>query len=223
MAEAECRDEEEWNERLENESVQSLSRSFYESFARGHYNGADGKEVHNDEFCCSPSVGSLTIGGYSSTTEHARPHPPFDDSSSTTRKESTRRGIFDLTRAFRDLRACSSSRTVLPVRLGRALSPSSEATPPAVLKTPIPPSHSVLGSTRARARRRRLRQSTTGKTMASVPTKAPTIDGGAPSEAPVSGGAIPGELKLLQRKVGEDGGEFWHVLSCCPREGHVHG
>lgn len=233
MAEAERRDEGEWNEHLENESVRSLSRYFYESFAKGHYAGDDGKTAHNDNFFCSSSVGSLTIGECSSTTEHTHPRPPFASSSSsscTPRKERTRRGIFDLSRAFRDLRACSSSQTVIPVRLGRTLPLSSEATPPAVLKTPIPPPYGVVRSARACGRRHSLRQSTTGKTIANVPTTAPTTDVDAPSEVSISGGTIPGGLifycsdryagkverfdTFFRAFQGSGGGRYW-CFTCC--------
>ena len=66
MAEAARRYDEEWNERLENESVQSLSRSFYKSFAKGHYSGDFGETTCNDGFSYSSSMGSLTLGRSSS-------------------------------------------------------------------------------------------------------------------------------------------------------------
>ncbi|CAM9397924.1 unnamed protein product, partial [Sphacelaria rigidula] len=158
MAEAGRRYDEEWNERLENESVQSLSRSFYKSFAKGHYSGYCGGTSCNDGFSYSSSMESLTLGGSFShvTCRTALSCDRSEEDSSVTarhgvieasqlkdaegrapsREKPARRSIFDLTRAFRRLRACSSARTVLPVRLGRALPQSSVVIPPAVLKTP---------------------------------------------------------------------------------------
>lgn len=40
MTEARRRNEEDWQDSFENESVQSLSRSFYDSFAKGHFSGS---------------------------------------------------------------------------------------------------------------------------------------------------------------------------------------
>lgn len=40
MTEARRRNEEDWQDSLDTESVQSLSRSFYESFAKGNFSGS---------------------------------------------------------------------------------------------------------------------------------------------------------------------------------------
>lgn len=40
MTEAKRRNEDDWHESLENESVRYLSRSFYNSFAKGHCSGS---------------------------------------------------------------------------------------------------------------------------------------------------------------------------------------
>lgn len=247
MAEAERRYDEEWNERLESESVQSLSRSFYKSFAKGHYSGDCGETACTDGFSYSSSMESLTLGRSSShvtchtalscdrseedgsvtarhgvleasqlkdaegrapspvvssrtllvpgqdTPEHVRPQPPVDSSSSAAKEKPARRSIFDLTRAFQSLRACSSARTVLPVRLGRALPQSSVVIPPAVIKTPIAPPKCIARRRRVRSRCGSLEQSGEVDMTRRNHAAPPAVDDGTTLEKPPAGCATPCE------------------------------
>lgn len=208
FVEAERTNEAAWLERLESESVQSLSRSFYKSFASGKCvrttAGRENSLKCNHTVRCSATVGSITVGGNISRRSCNRPdfengsasndanntfsrwknqpvgsasvgnedewimdelqtmgsaHVPLnlsgDDESSGTVQQPTvcaRRGVFNLSRAFRSLRLYSSVRTVLP--------PSSDAIPPAVPKTPVPPPGAAFRDSRGRPHRRRLRQAT---------------------------------------------------------------
>lgn len=52
MMEAKRRNEDEWHESLESESVRSLSRSFYDSFAMGHCSGSVSGKVSWTSLLC---------------------------------------------------------------------------------------------------------------------------------------------------------------------------
>eukprot|EP00903_Cladosiphon_okamuranus_P011664 g10971.t1 len=161
MTEAKRRNEDDWNESLENESVCSLSRAFYDSYAKGHCSGSvAGKGATDMDSSIGWTIGDdggsaggggggggrRSGGSFEDSVDGPRTHGDGEDgatiqapasivrsllSVSTSASES--KSIFEMSRRYNGLALCSSGRTVVPVRLGGAIA---EATAP--LKASLP-------------------------------------------------------------------------------------
>ncbi|CAM9665779.1 unnamed protein product [Ectocarpus fasciculatus] len=160
VTEARRKNEDDWQESLESESVHSLSRSFYDNFAKGNCSGSvagkGGTDVESS-VGWTPSVeggrGSSSVLGFGDpagsdgdelTIEAATLAMASSNSISASSKSNT--SIFELSRRYVGLALCSSARNVVPVRLGRALVPAQRKTPsspttphPCRPRRPVPP------------------------------------------------------------------------------------
>ncbi|CAM9556079.1 unnamed protein product [Ectocarpus sp. 12 AP-2014] len=143
VTEARRKDEDDWQESLESESVHSLSRAFYDSFAKGNCSGSVAGKGGND---VESSVGwtSGVEGGRGSSSVVGfgdRASSDGDElsveaatlamasSNSISASSKSNKSIFELSRRYVGLALCSSARNVVPVRLGRVLVPAQRKTP----------------------------------------------------------------------------------------------
>ncbi|CBN79097.1 hypothetical protein Esi_0176_0057 [Ectocarpus siliculosus] len=143
VTEARRKNEEDWQESLESESVHSLSRSFYDSFAKGNCSGSiAGKGPNGVESSvgwissAEGGRGSSSVLGFGDragsdgdelTIEAATLGMASSNSISGSGKSN--KSIFELSRRYVGLALCSSARNVVPVRLGRVVVPAQRKTP----------------------------------------------------------------------------------------------
>ncbi|CAM9549549.1 unnamed protein product [Scytosiphon promiscuus] len=167
LAEARRRNEDEWQESLENESVRSLSRSFYDSFSKGCCSGSGISDMGSSvgwtsSACGRDGGGNTSIGpGFFEDDAHSngdetatvqaaelpivspshRQHMPTDLFQS--------KSIFELRGRYVELASCSSAHSVVPVRLGRALPARVPSSPGQNrhLRRPVPPPPQANAST----------------------------------------------------------------------------
>ncbi|CAM9847508.1 unnamed protein product [Ectocarpus sp. 4 AP-2014] len=140
VTEARRKNEDDWQDSLESESVHSLSRSFYDSFAKGNCSGSVAGKVSPSSVGWTSSAeggrGSSSVLGFGDragsdgdelTIEAATLGMASSNSISASGKSN--KSIFELSRRYVGLALCSSARNVVPVRLGRVLVPAQRKTP----------------------------------------------------------------------------------------------
>ncbi|CAM9985890.1 unnamed protein product, partial [Ectocarpus sp. 13 AM-2016] len=143
VTEARRKNEDDWQESLESESVHSLSRAFYDSFAKGNCSGSVAGKGGND---VESSVGwtsgveggrgSSSVVGFGDRASSNRDELSIEaatlamgSSKSISASSKSNKSIFELSRRYVGLALCSSARNVVPVRLGRVLVPAQRKTP----------------------------------------------------------------------------------------------